>query len=122
MGDDTVLVLLSTATAHKVNKIAASVVRKVARANWSAVARDLYVRCSVGYATFNLPVESAFDALLRAIEGQLIARRNHGNRAVAGPLFSRKNPEVAARDKLDSATRTQLAELRRQAKAAWPIS
>jgi diguanylate cyclase (GGDEF)-like protein len=121
MGDDTLFVLLSTESEHNVMKVASRIVKKIARADWGALAKDLYVRCSAGSATFNLVSEPAFDTLRRAIDGQLCARRLGGNRASPGPAYRSRDREKRKPKHPDMARYERQANLQRN-RSTWTIS
>lgn len=122
MGDDTVFVLISSRYEHDIAKLAGNIVRKISKASWGAVAQGLYVHCSAGFAIFYDASEPAFETVLRAIEGQLSAKKSGGNRAVAGPEFSSADQDRRNRASLERKALAQLMGISRRTGQNWPIS
>lgn len=52
--------------------------------DWSSIAHELWVTCSVGYA-LNLPTEEGVDSVIRACVGMQTAKRLGGDQTCAGP-------------------------------------
>jgi diguanylate cyclase (GGDEF)-like protein len=86
VGDDTLLVVVVKVGESAASDCAKKLIRIIARAEWSAIAAGLYVKCSAGYADFD-EREPAFTCVKRAAEGQYMARKAGGNSAIAGLGF-----------------------------------
>ena len=80
MGDDTLFIIYTKMSEKKAKTTSESLIQKISNHGWELIANGLFITCSIGFVEFS-DLELADDALMRAIEGLINARKKGGNQA-----------------------------------------
>lgn len=86
-GDDTFYGLLPKATEEKASRVAEQLRKHVEGYAWHAIAAELHVTCTCGYAVID-PGAHPTDWIIRAAQALVEGKRRGGNCVVQGPLYS----------------------------------